>query len=140
MLDWTGIEGAIRDYMRGFTQRSGIKVELELSGRLGRMSRDVELALFRVVQESLTNIQRHSGSQHAKIRVDRDSNLTLEIGENSNGNSGELPSHTSRPTFQFGVGIRSMQERVNLVGGRLDIDSTSCGTTVRVTVPLWRRA
>jgi PAS domain S-box-containing protein len=133
-LEQTGLVGAIRDYVRGFTKRSGIHVELELSPRVGRAARDVELALFRVVQESLTNIQRHSGSQHATIRIDRNSNLTLEISDSSNGNSGSLPSHTSRPSFQFGVGIRSMQERVNLVGGRLDIDATARGTTVRVTI------
>src|SRR5260370_33110355 len=75
-LDQTGLVGAIRDYVRGFTKRSGIHVDLELSPRAGRAARDVELALFRVVQESLTNIQRHSRNQHAKIRLDRDSNLT----------------------------------------------------------------
>jgi len=135
-LDKTGLMGAIREYVRGFTKRSGIHVELELSSRVGRTAREVELALFRVVQESLTNIQRHSGSQHAKIRVDRDSNLSLEISDNRTGDSGSLPRHAAKPPFQFGVGIRSMQERLNLIGGRLDIHTTSRGTTVRVTVPL----
>src|SRR3984893_14073244 len=81
MLDQAGLGDAIRDYVDGFTKRSGIHVELELSPRLGRMERGVELALFRVVQESLTNIQRHSGSQRAKIRIYRNSNLTLEISD-----------------------------------------------------------
>jgi signal transduction histidine kinase len=135
-LDKTGLIGAIREYVRGFTKRSGIHVELEVSPRVGRTAREVELALFRVVQESLTNIQRHSGSQHAKIRVDRDSNLTLEISDYRSEGSGTLRRQTSRSGFQFGVGIRSMQERVNLIGGRLEIDTTDRGTVVRVTVPL----
>jgi PAS domain S-box-containing protein len=135
-LDQTGLIGAIRDYVQAFTRRSGIHVELELSPRVGRPARDVELALFRVVQESLTNIQRHSGSHHAKICIDRDSNLTLEISDKRDGNSGSLPRRAPRPLFQFGVGIRSMRERVNLIGGQMNIDATSRGTTVRVSVPL----
>jgi len=135
-LEKTGLMGAIREYVRGFTKRSGIQVELEVSPRVGRTTREVELALFRVVQESLTNIQRHSGSRHAKIRVDRDSNLTLEIGDYRSEGSGTLPRRAAKPPFQFGVGIRSMQERLNLIGGRLEIDRTDRGTVVRVTVPL----
>jgi signal transduction histidine kinase len=135
-LDQAGLIGAIREYLRGFIRRSGIHVELEFSPRVGRTTREVELALFRVVQESLTNIQRHSGSQYAKIRIDRDSNLTLEISDYRSGDSGTLSRHTGRSAFQFGVGIRSMQERVNLIGGRLEIDTTDHGTVVRVTVPL----
>jgi signal transduction histidine kinase len=135
-LDKTGLIGAIREYVRGFTKRSGIHVQLELSSRVGRTAREVELALFRVVQESLTNIQRHSGSQRAKIRVDRDSNLTLEISDYRSEGSGTLPRHTRKSGFQFGVGIRSMEERAHLIGGRLEIDTTDHGTVVRVTVPL----
>jgi two-component system NarL family sensor kinase len=100
------------------------------------MARDVELALFRVVQESLANIQRHSGSRHAKIRMDPNSDLVLEISDSGRAASGSLPRHAPRSPFQFGVGIQSMQERVNLIGGRLEIESTTRGTTVRVTVPL----
>jgi signal transduction histidine kinase len=134
-LDQAGLTGAIREYVRGFTRRSGIHVELELSPRVGRTAREVELALFRVVQESLTNIQQHSGSKHAEIRIDRNSNLTLKISDYRSGGSDTLPRHKRRSGFQFGVGIRSMQERVNLIGGRLEIESTSRGTIVRVTVP-----
>jgi len=79
VLDQAGLSGAIRDYVKGFTQRSGIQVTLELAPGIGRMPRDVELVLFRVVQESLTNIQRHSGNRETAIRLDRNSHLTLEI-------------------------------------------------------------
>src|SRR2546427_2927645 len=86
MLDEGGLEDAIRDYVDGFTKRSGIQVELEVSPRFGRMKRDVELALFRVGQESLTNIQRHSGSLQAKIRIDRNAdNVTLEVSDKDRG-------------------------------------------------------
>jgi signal transduction histidine kinase len=135
-LDQAGLAGAIRDYVRGFTERSGIHVGLELSADVGRMPRDVELALFRVVQESLANIQRHSGSHDATIRLDRAADLVLEISDSGRAASASLPRHAPRSPLQFGVGIQSMQERVNLIGGRLEIVSTTRGTTVRVTVPL----
>jgi PAS domain S-box-containing protein len=135
-LDENGIEDAIRDYVKGFTERSGIQVELEISPRVGQMERNIELALFRVVQESLTNIQRHSGSQQAKIRIDRNSNITLEISDFGRGVLAGIQGRKEDRRFKVGVGILSMQERVKLVGGRLDIDTTAQGTTVRVTVPL----
>jgi PAS domain S-box-containing protein len=136
VLDEAGLEEAIRDYASGFTKRSGITVELELSTRLGRMERDIEVAIFRVVQESLTNIQRHSGSQGAKIRIDRNSNLTLEISDRGRGAPGNRPAGEQASTIEAGVGILSMQERVKLIGGQFEIDSSSRGTIVRVTVPL----
>jgi PAS domain S-box-containing protein len=136
MLDEAGLGDAIREYVQGFTKRSGVHIELELSPRLGRMARDVELALFRVVQESLTNIQRHSGSQHAKIRIERNSDLSLEISDRVRGTSSNAPRRKEESRFKAGVGISSMQERVKLIGGRLEIDSTSHGTTVRVAIPL----
>jgi PAS domain S-box-containing protein len=139
VLDQAGLGDAIRDYVDGFTKRSGIQVELKLSPRLGRMARDVELALFRVVQESLTNIQRHSGSQQAKIRIDRNSNLTLEISDHGRGASVGRQREEEQPRFVLGVGITSMQERVKLIGGRLHIDSSSRGTTVRATIPVERK-
>jgi signal transduction histidine kinase len=136
VLDQDGLEDAIRDYALGFAIRSGIQVELELSPRLGRLSREVELALFRVVQESLTNIQRHSGSQQARIRIQCDSDLTMEISDDGRQASACVPRENEESRFKFGVGIPSMRERVNLIGGRLDIDTTKVGTTIRVRIPL----
>jgi signal transduction histidine kinase len=135
-LDVAGLGGAIRDYVKGFSERSGIQVELEFSSGLKRMARDIELALFRVVQESLTNIQRHSGSRQAKIRIHRNSDLTLEISDIGRGLSANLKRGKQEPGFEVGVGIPSMKERVKLIGGRLEIDSSSQGTTVRLTLPL----
>ena len=136
MLDEAGLEDAIRHYADGFTKRTGIVVELEISRRLGRMKPHVELALFRVVQESLTNIQRHSGSPQAKIRIERGpGNVTLEVGDKGSGISGSLRRRKGQMPFGLGVGIPSMHDRVKLLGGQLDIESSSSGTTVRVTIP-----
>ncbi len=133
MLEEAGLEDAICLYAEGFTKRSGIQVHLEVSPQLGRLDRDVELTLFRVVQESLTNIRRHSGSLQAKIRIGRDTaKITLEISDQGSGISGN--ERNGRSPLGLGVGIASMQERVKLIGGRLDIESSCCGTLVRVTV------
>ena len=136
VLDAAGLGDAIRDYVDGFTKRSGIQAELELSSRLGRLTGDVELALYRVVQESLNNIQRHSGSQQAKIRIRCNSHLIMEISDLGRGLSTVTQKQKEGPRVDIGVGIPSMRERVKLIGGRLDIDSSSNGTTVRVTLSL----
>jgi len=136
MLDEAGVEDAIRHYAGGFTERTGIEIELEISPRLGRMKADAEMALFRVVQESLTNIQRHSGNLQAKIRMDREpGKITVEVSDSGSGITGDLQRQNGEFPFRPGVGIRSMNERVKLIGGRLDIESSSSGTTVRVTIP-----
>jgi two-component system, NarL family, sensor kinase len=137
MLDEAGLEDAIRHYLHGFASRTGIKVALEISPRLGRMSPDFEVALFRVVQEGLTNIQRHSGSPRAAIRIDRDpKEITLEISDKGGGSAGSQPRRNGSSSFELGVGIPSMQERVKLIGGRLNIESHGSGTTVRATIPV----
>jgi PAS domain S-box-containing protein len=136
VLDQAGLEDALHDYVEGFTNRSGIQVELELPPRLERMPRDVELTLFRVVQESLTNIQRHSGSPQAKIRILRSSNLILEISDRGHGIAASRQHDKADRRLEMGVGLHSMRERVKLVGGRLEIASSAEGTTVRVTIPL----
>jgi len=137
MLDEAGLEDAIRHYVEGFAERTGIKVGLEISPLLGRMKPDVELALFRVVQESLTNIQRHSGSLQAMIRIARDpGKIALEVSDRGSGIPGEPRRRNEEFPTRPGVGIRSMHERVKLIGGRLDIESSSSGTTVRATIRL----
>jgi len=136
MLEEAGLGDAIREYVMGFSKRSGIRVTLELSSHIGRMTRDVELALFRVVQEGLTNIQRHSGSRQANIRIDRNANFTLEISDEGRGIRSGRPKRKDRTGFQYGVGIPSMQERVKLIGGQLEVDSSNRGTSLRVIVPL----
>jgi signal transduction histidine kinase len=135
MLEEAGLEDAICLYAEGFTKRSGIQVQLEISPQFGRLERDTELTLFRVVQESLTNVQRHSGSLQAKIRMGRDpGKITMEISDSGTGIPGNRRNRKS--PLGLGVGIASMQERVKLIGGRLEIDSSCSGTMVRVTVPV----
>jgi len=137
MLDEAGLEDAIRHYVNGFSERTGIEVKLRVSPRFGRMPPDVEVALFRVVQESLTNIQRHSQSLHATIQLDRGANeINLQISDTGRGAARRDPLGTSGSPFRLGVGIPSMQERVKLIGGRLDIESSDSGTTMRVTIPV----
>jgi len=137
MLDETGLEDAVRHYAAGFTKRTGIEVTLETSPHFGRIAPDIELALFRVVQEGLSNIQRHSGSAKAKIRLERSPHeIELEISDNGRGGAAtELEGNAGFP-FKLGVGIQSMRERVKLIGGRLEMESSSGGTTVRVAVPV----
>jgi len=137
MLDEAGLEDAVRHYAAGFAERTGIEVELQLSSGFGRLKPDVEVALFRVVQESLTNIQRHSGSVRAKIRMDHNQEqLALEVSDSGSGNSGNWRGQDVELPFRAGVGLASMHERVKLIGGRLTIESGSSGTTVRVTIPV----
>jgi signal transduction histidine kinase len=100
------------------------------------MKPHVELALFRIVQESLTNIQRHSGSPSAKIRIDRaPREIALEISDRGSGIPRDMRRQIAKMSVGLGVGIPSMHERVALMGGRLDIESSSSGTAVRVRIP-----
>jgi two-component sensor histidine kinase len=141
MLDEAGLEDAIRHYVGGFSKRSGIQVELDVSQRFGRISQNVELTLFRVVQESLTNIHRHSGSRKALIRLDRKLRKDHAGRERRRPwNSRQRKKRTGAFPLGVGVGIPSMHERVKQIGGRLGIESRSSGTTVRVTIPAddWR--
>jgi PAS domain S-box-containing protein len=137
MLDEAGLEDAIRHYVDGFSERTGIDVKLQISTHFGRMPQDVELALFRVIQESLTNIQRHSQNLRATIQLERRADeVNLEISDKGQGASRRELTDTTSSSFKLGVGIPSMHERVRLIGGRLDIASSSSGTTVRVTIPV----
>ena len=131
LLDEAGLPSALTWYTEGFSQRSNIKVELELPAALERLPRDYELTIFRVVQESLTNIHRHSGSQTATVHITEvDGALKLEIRDEGKGMS---PSFN---TDGGGVGLRGMRERVAQMNGRLEIHSDPRGTTLKVTLPV----
>lgn len=129
MLDDTGLVGAFREYAAGFSQRTGIAVNVEAPPDLGRQSQASEIALFRVVQESLGNVLRHSRSTSASIRVALAAgHIVLEVADAGCGlPSGALPR---------GVGISGMRERLQRLGGRLELDSSRAGTTVRGILPL----
>jgi signal transduction histidine kinase len=133
LLDETGLQSALRWYTEGFSQRSGIEVNLEISPGFCRLPHDLEIALFRVVQESLTNVHRHSGSSTAKIQlIQEGENIRVEVVDNGNG----LSTGLYQGKFIPGVGIMGMQERMRQFGGNCEIIPTQNGTTIRATVPL----
>jgi signal transduction histidine kinase len=135
LLDEAGLKSALRWYVEGFSERSQIKVELELPDDLARLPNEVELVIFRVVQESLTNIHRHSGSSSARIYLTRSGNtLGLEISDQGRGMSLERQSEIT--AARSGVGVRGMEERVRQVGGALRFASDGGGTRVIVTLPV----
>ncbi len=137
LLDETGLADAIRQFADGFAKRSGIRVNVRVSPTFGRMASDVELSLFKVVQESLTNVQRHSGSSQVTIRLDRRSEDTrIEVTDTGRIGGGKRRSPNGEIPFEVGVGIPSMQERVKLIGGFFEIDCGDRGTAVRVTIPV----
>jgi signal transduction histidine kinase len=134
LLDEVGLESALTEYVNGFAQRSGIQVSLDLPAAIERLDRDHELSLFRIVQESLTNIHRHSGSKTASIRIVRDDGaLMLDVRDEGRGMTGErLSEIQSRGS---GVGIRGMRERVLQLSGTMSIESDGSGTRIRVLIP-----
>ena len=136
LLDELGLVSALREYVHGFSERSGIETQLVLPQLFSRMPQFVEIALFRVVQESLTNIQRHSGSGSATIRLlETPSSVMLEIIDFGRGMKLPLNGLSQPNVAHLGVGIPGMRERMAQLGGTLDIESSSSGTTVRATIP-----
>jgi PAS domain S-box-containing protein len=138
LLDERGLAAAVRWFADGFTQRSEVQVKLEVPLDLPRLPAEIEIALFRIVQEGLTNIHRHSGSSTATIRLMVDQNhVELEMRDAGKG----LPKPRSDCYVSpLGVGITGMRERVKQLGGQMKMESGSCGTTVSVTLPLTKAA
>ena len=136
LLDEAGLTSALQWYVEGFSKRSTIAVDLELREPAGRLPRALEMVVFRLVQEGLTNIHRHSGSPWAKIRLIRSPDTVhLEIVDGGKGISSEKRKAMAT-RLQVGVGVRGMEERVRQFGGTLQIDSGSAGTTVSVRIPV----
>jgi PAS domain S-box-containing protein len=136
LLDEAGLESALHWFVEGFGQRSGIDVKLELAPELGRLSKEMEIAIFRLVQESLANVHRHSGSKTAQVRVGREAQkVTLEICDQGRGLSAEGGTAASEPAVP-GVGIQGMRERVRQLGGKFEIQSRQGSTVVRAAIPL----
>jgi signal transduction histidine kinase len=133
-----GLKSAIPWYLDGFSDRSGIKTAFEVQTDLGRLPRDSELALFRVLQESLTNVHRHSGSDTADVRLlTKDGMCILSIEDKGKGIPSEFLEQAGKEWIAApGVGLRGMNERMRQLGGKLEIGSTKNGTTVRAMVPM----
>jgi signal transduction histidine kinase len=138
LLDEAGLCSAVRWYVDGFAQRSGINVDLHLPEDFGRLPGEMETAIFRVIQESLTNIHRHSGSPVARIQLRQvGDQVAVEVSDKGKGiprDKLEEMSSTGTP----GVGIRGMRERLRQLGGALEIESAKAGTVVSVILPLER--
>ena len=137
VLDELGLTSAIKEYATGFSERSGIQLEVDLQAGFGRLSQEAETAFFRIVQESLSNIQRHSRSQTAKIRLRADaSRVELEVSDRGQGMDQTAVERGRSARTRLGVGILGMRERMTQLGGKLEVDSNSSGTTVRAAIPL----
>jgi len=133
LLDEVGLSSALRLFLEGFEERSKIKVNFDIPGNFERLPPELETAIFRVVQECLTNIHRHSGSRVAAIRVTRDGNeVKVEVRDQGKG----MPSGGNGSHKKVGVGIQGMRERIKQFGGRFEIRSDKKGTTVVATVPV----
>ncbi|MCU1230966.1 MAG: domain S-box [Acidobacteria bacterium] len=136
MIDEAGLLKALRWYVDGFERRSGITAALNVPDDLGRLSRNVETSVFRVVQESLTNIQRHAGSATASVSLSRfGDRLCVEIADRGSGLPAVVRDNRDA-LLASGVGIAGINERVRELGGELTIHSTDEGTTLRVTLPV----
>jgi PAS domain S-box-containing protein len=134
MLDEYGLASALRWYAEGFARRTRIQVTLDIPENLPRRSRDVETALFRVAQECLTNVHRHSASPTVSIRIVQEAGrLCLEVADQGRGMRAPVPGDAvSRP----GIGVAGMRERMRELGGTLEITSDCQGTAVRASLPM----
>jgi signal transduction histidine kinase len=136
-LDESGLLSAVRWYAEGFAGRSGVKVDLDLPSTFERLPQEVETALFRVVQEALINIHRHAASPSALIRLRvGGSGLTLEIEDRGRGMPADVIAQLPSGGGAVGVGVAGMRERLEQLGGTLDIESSGRGTVVRASVPI----
>ena len=139
MLDDLGLEYVLPWYAAGFSQRSGIATDLRIQPGLGRLPSEVELTLFRIVQEALANVHRHSGSATVAISLRRGADTAvLEVRDHGSG----LPQAVidavagSNASAPVGVGIAGMRERVRQLKGRMEMSSDRDGTTLRTTLPV----
>ena len=135
LLDEMGLASALRWYVEGFSARSKIKVELQVSDNLRRLPAEMETTIFRLVQECLTNIHRHSGSQTAVIRLhEQDSKIVVSAEDAGVGFPADKLDRA--PEAWTGIGFRGMSERLKHLGGKLQIQSTTAGTTVTAILPV----
>jgi PAS domain S-box-containing protein len=135
LLDENGLYSAISWYLEGLLERSGLEVQLDVSKEFGRLPRDMELLIFRLVQECLTNIHRHSESETASIRIAREPNqIALVIRDQGKGMSAARLAEIQ--SGRSGVGIGGMRERLRQFEGTMNIESDSSGTRIFATIPL----
>jgi hypothetical protein len=137
MLDEAGFTSAAQWYVEGFARRSGMKVRIEFAPEVERLPNSIETALFRVLQESLTNVHRHSGASEVEVRFLREAHaVILEVRDYGRGIPQELLSRLGQSVRDSGVGLTGMCERLNELKGDLEITSADPGTRLRAIVPL----
>ena len=136
LLDEVGLPSALRWFTDGFAQRSNIQTTLDIPQQFQRLSSEMEIAIFRMVQECLTNIHRHSGSSSCSIKIMRDADrLRIEVKDSGRG----IPKSKQLTLVSSGgVGLRGMQERIRQLGGTLEINSSPNGTVIAATFPVLR--
>ena len=135
-LEDMGIAAAVRSYVQGFSQRTGIKVDVEITPGFGRLPQELETTLFRILQESLTNIHRHSGSETAEVHLAlNDGVVALRIADRGYGIPAETLNDDGNASRELGVGVRGMRERVRQLHGNLEILSGAAGTTIEAKIP-----
>ncbi len=141
LLDEVGLASALSWYAQGFSERSGIVVDLDLPEKLPRFSSELETALFRIIQQSLANVHKHSESKHARVRVARSgTSIIVEISDEGCGIRPEILSRFRQAGQAPGVGISGMRERILGLQGTFNLTSDSSGTTIAVSVPIAQAA
>jgi signal transduction histidine kinase len=135
LLDETGLRSALHWYVEGLVKRSKIEISLSITPHMfPRLAPDVETAIFRVVQESLTNVYRHAESESARVELDKQSEwVVVRVRDYGKG----LPQQTIGKSFSLGVGIGGMRERVRQLGGELKVSRVAPGTMVEARIPLF---
>jgi len=137
LLDEVGFTSAARCYVEGLAQRSGMKMWMELAPEIERLPENIEIALFRVLQEGLTNVHRHSGASQVDIRFFREAGFViLEVRDYGRGIPRELVEQFGRPVRHPGVGLAGMRERLSELRGRLEIHPADPGTRLLAILPL----
>jgi len=136
LLDEVGLPTALQSYAQGFNQRTGIQVEIKIPPGFGRLGSELEATLFRIVQEGLANVHKHSGSQLAVVRLERDRHeVRLVLQDRGRGLPKALRKE-AKGFVRFGIGIVGMRERAEQLGGRLELTSNDIGAKLTVTLPL----
>jgi signal transduction histidine kinase len=139
LLDVAGLASAVRWYADGFAERSKINVDVEIPAEMRRLSDDMEITIFRLIQECLTNIHRHAGSATAAITIrEQENRVVVEVKDTGKGIP--LDKQLEMSSDRTGVGVRGMRERLRQLGGELEIQSDSGGTSVKAMLPLQRVA
>ena len=137
LLDELGFASAAEWYVDGFASRSGVEVNVQIPEERKRLPAQIELAMFRILQESLTNIHRHSKSSTAEVKLLIDAeNVVLTVQDSGKGISAEHLARFQTDGAHSGVGLAGMKERVRQLGGQLQLQSSSRGTMVTATIPV----